>query len=196
MVQAILAGRKKMTRRVVKDEQTLACIETGITEGIDNLCPYGQVGDVLWVRETWCDPTPDKSGYPILYKADFPLVYNEGEVVLQAKDYKFKPSIFMPKEACRIFLRITSIHVERLRDISREDCISEGIGYQETTIQKIYRIGGDWYDYERKTFNPLPSGRISPSMSFMSLWRSINGAESWNSNPWVWVVEFERIEKP
>jgi hypothetical protein len=184
-VQAILDGRKTQTRRVVKPEHLrgVVCDDT-MYKQMKGRCPYGQPGDVLWVRETWCDPhhLVPEAGYQ--YKAskpDAPL--------------KWKPSIHMPREAARLFLSIKSVRVERLQEISREDCIKEGIDYRITDFEKGYNLRGSWYDYERKTFNPLPSGKISPSMSFMSLWRSINGPESWEANPWVWLVEFERISR-
>ena len=155
-------------------------------------CPYGQPGDILWVRETWASLG---SGADIEYgfKAGA-----SGDTLDAMKFYslKWKPSIHMPKAACRLFLRIKDVRVERLQDITRDDCKKEGIAYLETVQEMWSQVGGSWYDYERKTFASLPSGKISPSMSFMSLWRSINGAESWNANPWVWVIEFERVEKP
>ena len=76
-------------------------------------------GDILYVRETWCDPTPDQSGYPILYKADMPMHWDAEdvefgkEVTLKAEDYKWRPSIHMPKEYARIFLRVTDVRVRK-----------------------------------------------------------------------------------
>lgn len=144
-------------------------------DGFENKvkCPYGKPGDLLWVRETWA-----KIGDIYLYKAN-----------AEHQAMNWKPSIHMPKAASRIWLLNESVRLERLQDITREDCIAEGIAHRLTDFQKWYRQPGDWYDYERKTFAPLQSGKISPSMSFMSLWRSINGKESWKANPWVWVVK-------
>ena len=85
--------------------------------------------------------------------------------------YKWKPSIFMPREACRIFLKVTNVRVERLQDISDHDVIAEGIVMEKTPF-------------------------IEPCNAFASLWESINGIGSWALNPWVWVYEFKQIEKP
>lgn len=159
MVQAILQGRKTQTRRVVKPRSYICDIVDGwpyeMTE--DDLqpikCPYGRVGDILWVRETWC-----WNGYYYIYRADE-----------RNMPFRWKPSIHMPKKACRLFLRIANIRVERLHDISSEDIKAEGI---------VWTI-----DY-----------RTSLLDQWELLWTSINGYDSWNDNPYVWVIEFERIQ--
>lgn len=207
MVQAILAGRKTMTRRVVKPK--LAGFDISMrTDGSNkwprNLdeeerfisymkCPYGQVGDLLWVRETWWKSMPSGQ-FPELpdngkyhYKAD----YNNNGVGSRPAPYwppfdKWKPSIHMPKAACRIFLRITNIRVERLQDITEQDAISEG-------VEQIADYGTT--GYKLYTQPDAAFSDIDAKWSFESLWQSINGKESWNANPWVWVVEFERVEK-
>lgn len=187
MVQAIMDGRKTQTRRIVKDctARILTLkgdVATG-ESGRERKCPYGKVGDVLWVRETVCNAgTKEKPYY--LYKA------NGCEPRDTSK--KWKPSIHMPKEAARIWLEITYIRVQRLKDISEEDAIAEGIEKHETFGYSCYKC--------------LKEGHILPDIcndgfyenpkdSFLSLWQSINGIDSWNKNPWVWVVEFKRIEK-
>lgn len=192
MVQAILEGRKTQTRRVVKHQVSWesSCLPKGSLAGFavydkrgaqywldgedqpatlaDGFCPYGNPGDVLWVRESWFNDA-DKGEAPIyVYKAtfrDFPRGSS-----------KWKPSIHMPYSACRLFLRITDIRVERLQDISEEDCLKEGIESVKVS-EAAYHSGtyGEW---------------------FRELWQSINGPESWEANPWVWVVSFERTEKP
>jgi hypothetical protein len=206
MVKAILEGRKTQTRRIIKpqplvhndvikmpipvDEYSKLLGEytkkgytqiytKGVLEGmIAPLCKY-EVGDVLWVRETWTDPTPDQSGYPILYKADFPMTYHGTEadptqtITLQAKDYKWKPSLFMPRDACRLFLKIKNIRVERLQDISEEDSVSEGVKKN------------DWEFEDGECPETYKEG-------FKFLWESINGEKSWEDNPFVWVIEFEK----
>lgn len=223
MVQAILEGRKTMTRRIVKSrhESGLFRIErklTGEITGITSLdwderpgdvtndihCPYGKVGDVLWVRETWRKYHPvDEDGCINFYKtiidyaADeppiIPLIRDDGFQVYNKdgseKLLPWKPSIFMPKEACRIFLQITDVRVERLQEISKADAISEGI--------KSFRpVPGDgpaetqYYHYLNDKWGP------SPIHSFQTLWHKINGEESWNNNPWVWVISFKRTERP
>jgi hypothetical protein len=196
MVQARLQGRKTQTRRTKGLEklneyppsyQMNAFID-GIQhvtdlDTLDDLeikCPYGKVGDVLWVKEThlWVllDDAPDllvgsRDRTQWVYKASI-----HEDWIQYAKEkygYKWKPSIYMPKEAARIFLKITNIRVERLQDISEDDAIAEGcIQYEAET---------DW---------------MTAKYGFELLWESINGLGSWDKNPWVWVVEFEQTEKP
>ena len=205
MVQAILEGRKTMTRRKVKDFgnqkfevgmweddlrpyalEPLVSDKKGLLKGIpcsliDNshLCPYGYVGDILWVRETWqwVDIKKDYTGY--VYKASGGLDWE-----MSNEDWKWEPSIFMPKKACRLFLKITDIKVERLHDISEADAICEGIFKAESCGEIMY------YN------NKQGGGSLSAKKSFKILWAKINGEESWNANPWVWVISFEQIEKP
>lgn len=191
MVQAILEGRKTMTRRIIKSrhESGLFQIErklTGEITGITSLdwdersgnvtndihCPYGKIGDVLWVRETY--HVNDVSGeFPDIekkwynYKADH-LDRDPGP--MWPPFDKWKPSIFMPKAACRIFLEITNIKVERLKDISEADAKAEGVSVAECC--HAYYHG------------------------FSILWQKINGKESWEANPFVWVVGFKQIKKP
>lgn len=169
MVQAILAGRKTQTRRILKQQDIrIHSIEGWPASSTGEVkCPYGQVGDVLWVRETW------DFGYPYAYKADGALPIT-----------KWRPSIHMPKAACRLFLRITNVRVERLQDISEEDAIAEGVSrYPKSPI----------YGYKNYLHEDMYC--LTAVDSFRTLWHSINGEQSWNDNPWVWVVEFERIEK-
>jgi hypothetical protein len=189
MVQAILEGRKTQTRRVLKVQpsaegmqiSTLVCTTANKkNEGKQHWiklkdkftvefsdqsyfkCPYGKVGDLLWVRETF---TEEACLTAICYKADFPIVWpkelTDGEEIIQeAKDYRFKPSIFMPKWASRITLEITNIRVERLQDISEEDKIAEG-----GTADK-------------------PFGTIWKKIN-------ITEGIRWQDNPFVWVLEFK-----
>ena len=182
MVQAILQGRKTQTRRVVKmpdsaynpyyslDNKEFFYYKDG-WGGNKLKCPYGQVGDVLWVRETWAyTMVQDETKLGYVYKAD---EYIENEV-------KWKPSIHMPKEACRLKLRITNIRVERLQDISPKDVVKEGIEGSD----------GHWKNY-------LNGGEeLYRTDSFRTLWQSINGEQSWDDNLWVWVIEFERLNTP
>lgn len=205
MVRAILDDRKRMTRRIIKPQPVLsldnckdreklvnALEETenslfwffkgvpyaNFPEGIEPYCPYGKVGDILWVRERWNNIIDDQ-GKRIGY-------YHSTDTDL---NNKWKPSIHMPKEACRIFLQITDIRVERLQDISEEDAIAEGVeGFGYIPDQILYR------DYQER--NPKTRGYHKSSKSFQTLWESINGPDSWNANSWVWVVSFERISKP
>ena len=177
MVRAILGGRKTQTRRVVKcDGIDLAgpCGNrlTGDTflagrDWVGNhailRCPYGERGDRLWVRETWAPmpggPITAQNG--VIYRADSDSIWT------------WRPSIHMPRWASRITLEITAIRVERLQDISAEDCIAEGISTQLREHDAIC-------DLQSK---------------YKALWQSIHGPGSWEANPFVWVLEFKRLEE-
>jgi hypothetical protein len=192
MVRAILAGQKTVTRRQVKKQAALDCLAAGFEPsfltlpGNADLCPYGQPGDRLWLRETFTDlrgtgvehrPDPNGQIQRYAYAADCA----PGSYADEArKEYgiKWKPSIHMPRAASRILLEITGVRVERLQDISRSDIRAEGLvcppELASDDVSPNYR---DWY----------------PS-AWRELWESINGIGSWEANPWVWVVEFRRLE--
>lgn len=176
MVKAILEGRKTMTRRIIKPQPNDNW-ETEEGESILKYCPYGEIGDVLWVRETFSINNLFANGIKYTYKADL----SEDVNLL-----KWKPSIFMPKEACRIWLQIADIKTERLQDISEEDAIKEG-------VEKLIKFGqpAGYKDY----LNVPEIGFTTAKESFRTLWISINGEESWNQNPWVWCVSFKRLAK-
>jgi hypothetical protein len=195
MVRAIQEGRKTQTRRIVKPQPEGSTTWLSQADSTDcgfypnNIranparlaCPYGQPGDRLWVRETWApmstfDPSPETGA---VYKAD----NHPSQSVIACK---WKPSIHMFRWASRITLEITGVRVERLQDISNEDCVAEGI----TAIGKGVRMPDGRY---------AQSGRYETKAStvrqlYSELWESINGSESWAANPWVWVVEFRRCE--
>ena len=188
MVRAILDGRKSCTRRVIKfpvnrytnnvplaDKvvvQELRCDKVNFLE--EPFFSYGmnlpyQPGDILYVRETFIQA----AAHTFWYKAD-------GKSWM-SKDLLWKPSIHMPKEAARIFLRVTNVRVERLQDITVEDALAEG-------MDKYIRLNGE-----------LDENSIITS--FIGIWNStIKKSDldryGWNANPWVWVIEFERCEKP
>lgn len=205
MVQAILDGRKTMTRRVVKPQPNtqLHDVKMGYwSEYPEDLkqpyikCRYGEVGDVLWVRETFVEGLEmndseefvwDEDGQPkekTWYKADNDIDYWWCDGVRE--NVPWKPSIHMPKAAARIWLQVTDVRVERLHQITEEDAVAEGIE-RVPSVPFIIR----YRDYigSAESFE-------SPIDSFGSLWESINGAGSWGANPWVWVVIFRRIETP
>ncbi len=201
MVRAILDGTKTQTRRIVKPQPEVTSDSdcrvkingnhhTGPSDYLlkDVLprfaCPYGQPGDRLWVRETTCIAPkffapPDQSCVPdydgdlryVSYKAD-------GHCEYAMREYKLKwtPSIHMPRWASRITLEIVSVRVERLQDITEECAKAEGC--DNSNSEAAITVG--WYE--------------RPRSAFIRLWESINGADSWLSNPWVWVVEFKRVE--
>ena len=192
MVQAILKGLKTMTRRKIKlykaDEHPLRQTSEWMQE--NNTCPYGKVGDVLWVRETFVKVITIYGGEAFIYKADDNCYKDTIE------DWQgWKPSLFMPKAACRIFLKIIDIRVERLKDITREDAINEGIiSWVDKRMKSKPVRYASYCDFD----NPKDPATYTscPINSFETLWQSINGKDSWEGNPWVWVISFERIEKP
>ena len=174
MVRAILEGRKTQTRRVVKsnwdakddDNWPMVMDEDGLW--FRQACPYGQIGDRLWVREAFFI---DEGKGSVRYRAS-------GHV----SPFGWKPSIHMPRWASRILLEITSVRVERLQDISEVDALAEGI-----TESQI--------DTELKAAEEMDQVEPNPARCcFRYLWEDINGIESWADNPWVWVVEFKKVE--
>ena len=189
MVQAILDGRKDATRRIVK-----GFIPDDAVWGYTAFTPKGYIscrgtfadgygekffklpcepGDTLYVRETWY-----KSPLRYMYRANYSNTeqfYTDGKEV----NIKWRPSIHMPKEAARIWLRVTDVRVERLQEITLEQICREGV-----EIEYPYVLNG-----EEKIY------------AFSNLWNStIKKADldcyGWDANPWVWVIEFERCEKP
>lgn len=189
MVRAILDGRKTQTRRIMAPQPAddiERCIfpnpeaigwksslrhKHGSTTA--HFCHYGKPGDRIWVRETW-----NKYGGLLTYRADHDWIDDmRKETVCTAK---WVPSIHMPRWASRILLEITDVRVERLNSISQEDAQAEGL---ELT---------GW----RPTYSDQDSGGevMTPYDNFAELWSSIYGDESWQANPWVWVIEFKRVE--
>lgn len=214
MVRALLDGRKTQTRRVLTPRQ-LGLIELAAIAGecyplesgqqhansqsyYRELCPFGGVGDRMWVRETWAvvshafdddglmvDYVPDRqskavhekafgrgyySGHAI-YAADGGFTWSDDDGCVDGRSC-WKPSIHMPHWASRITLEITDVRVERLKYIPRAGIIAEG------------------YPAERE----IDGGDYDPFLWYRDLWESIYGYGSWQANSWVWVVEFKRVE--
>lgn len=192
MVRAILEGKKTQTRRLLK--QPFEVHPNGyITKprGNERLVPYKppcEIGDTLWVRETFADTwTPDGfTGF--VYKADgepakFPYWGNSR----QSKDEVWRPSIHIPRKAARIFLKVTNVKVERLQDITEEDAIAEGV-----TEEQAYNCNG----WSPSFYDPDGGGYPDYIAAFSYIWDLIY--KNWDANPWVWVIEFEtskRLEK-
>jgi hypothetical protein len=203
MVQATLEGRKTQTRRIMQIQPTRndnaglwhiadstdskakgkyhwgsKNVLEGAAEWFDTKkfsIPYGQVGDLLWIRERFCLGSIEAGDhYPESPEPLFVEQCEKENVIpyeycirnnIGIEEVKWKPSIFMPKWASRVTLEITNIRVERLQDISHEDSRAEG--------------------------SPIPTSAYTIKDSYRMLWKSINGKDSWDKNPWVWVIEFK-----
>lgn len=193
MVRAILDGRKTQTRRIVKcftGSEAHPTRQTAQWQFENKTCPYGKAYDMLWARETFFNAekfmdTPLFHGkQQFYYKADNAFI---GE-------HKWKPSIHMPFIAARIFLQVKEVKVERLQDISKADAVREGIEEIRGWHNEDRHNG--WKDYLKQKSDTVPTAFFDPIHSYQSLWKRINGLGSWDLNPWVWVIKFERTEKP
>lgn len=220
MVRAVLDGSKTQTRRVVKPSPcwNVESIYRPFASEPNNWqgfagggpgaivwygsCPYGQTGDRLWVRETYfafgrwetrysakkgrdewhfVDMTLE-CGKSYLYDADHPRpqpLAGKRDGGVTPKWWK-RPAIFMPRAACRIELEETGVRVERLQDISEADARAEGARECDPVSGREVLLAG-------------ASQRGSFALHYRDIWEQINGAGSWNANPWVWVVEFRRL---
>lgn len=187
MVQAILDGRKTSTRRIIKPQP-----KKSIERDSKNRKPLAfwkdcsewvkppyQVGDTLWVRETWqyIDFAGENNGY--VYKAS----QNGKDWEQNSEGWKWRPSIFMPHEAARIFLKVTDVKAERLQDITEDETLKEGIMRYSIADNAPKAYGDNLY--------------IDPKLAFKALWNSTIKKKDlnkygWDANPWVWAIEFER----
>lgn len=196
MVRALLAGTKTQTRRIAKpvrhpDWGNLYSPGALVREHepmhvIYRACPYGQPGDRLWVRETFRRDLDRMNRCKVVeYRADDAvLLASPGPGgAFDFPDLGWRPSIHMPRWASRITLEITGVRVERLQDISDADAVAEGC----TKNHNGYYLGGPHAVSGRKQMATAQS-------AYRDLWESINGAGSWDANPWVWAVDFKRIE--
>lgn len=187
MVQALLNGTKIETRRtqalekinespdnwVLKQVSDLFYFTNKFTEETICIKAKVKVEDIIWVRETYSNGSVEKGKHTgFRYKAD-EVNYN----------VKWKPSLFMPKDACRIFLKCVSVHAERLQDIDEESAINEGI--EIVPLSNIY--------YKDYTGNGYFQKAVS---SYYSLWQKINGKDSHKENPFVWVYKFVQVDAP
>lgn len=192
MVQANIAGRKTNTRRII-DEKHYGFLEyafknkKNLADWISRTAKY-QMGDVLWVRESYCSFISQSGEIKIHYKASV------SDAFIEACKLYWKPSVHMPKEAARTFLKVLNVRVERLQDISKDDSIQEGIIALSMSNAQIIESGQLYLDYSKPT--KILNDGLSPKASFKSLWEKINGKDSWSKNPFVWVYEYEIIKKP
>ncbi|EOD2408835.1 MULTISPECIES: hypothetical protein [Acinetobacter calcoaceticus/baumannii complex] len=190
MVRAILNGSKTETRRVIKNKllKNIGIAEhlgeifgiedskSKISSYFQKYCPFGAIGDQLFVQETYGSKIRSLGGTPhksFVYKADNPneIAYYD----CNGKGYpvRWKPSSRMPRKASRILLEIVDIRVERLHEISDEDAKAEG------------------FDKPKGVSTKQSYCSHNPVLSFQRHWESIKGKESWKENPWVWVIEFK-----
>ena len=195
MVRAILDGRKSVTRRALKspyyvDDEEASRYSgfamhkgTGVTHGMPYEDAIYSPGDILWVRETWRPHAAwsgSYSGCEIEYKAGGEnLIINGSTIAVPETVTPWRPSIHMPREAARIWLRVTDVRVERLQQMTVEESLREGV--------KLHLNGIANGDPPLKPFAHLWDSTIKPTD------RDLYG---WDANPFVWVIDFERCEKP
>lgn len=190
MVRAILDGKKTCTRRIVKGvipddamwgytmftpKGCVSCRGVYADEYGEKFfrLPYQQ-GDILYVRETWGHPISLNSDKQYVFRAD-----KIAEIGFKNDSHIWHPSIHMPKEAARIWLKVTDIRVERLQDIDGKGCVKEGIEEEPLKYVGEEFVKGMYHDLWDSTIKKSDLDRYG-----------------WNANPWVWVIEFERCEKP
>lgn len=195
MVQAILDGRKMMTRRVITNVNFQPWVNAGFTDefikapenGLLEKAPI-KAGDVLWVRETFTVMYPslpngriDYDHEDVFYAANKLDAYTVKTTCVLDDDgfdtgraFPWKPSIFMPLKYSRIFLRVTEVRAERLQDMTEEDARAEG-------VRETHYLGVDQ----------------TARAAFHDLWNKLNAARGygWDKNPWVWIYTFERITR-
>lgn len=195
MVQAILDGSKTQTRRICKHQfWSFSELVDHKNEHYVEEAPRYRIGDTLYVRETWQETTwmhPSNEDYGYIYKAS----ENGKDWEENMEEWKWRPSIHMPKSAARIFLEVTDVNLERLHDIKEEDAVSEGIKLIDNNPPLYFKYGMTKEDHIADPFSHLAESAVE---SFKSLWQSIYGdqdGKSWNCNPWVWVYEFKIINK-
>mgnify|MGYP006173759291 CR=1 FL=1 len=168
MVRALLAGNKTQTRRIIKSQSI--CEKYSNAENyISSMCPFGKSGDLIYVRETFGFSDPDYYDY----ETPMDVIYRtELNRPVTRMPEKWKPSIHMPRWASRLTLKINSVRVERIQDISEKDSWAEGFeGYDDDV-----------------------TGGVNGYSQFCEAWKNIYGA-SWDKNEWVWVIDFEVIHK-
>jgi len=183
MVRALLAGTKTQTRRIAKPvkhpdlgnlyDAGALVLEREPQHVIDRASPYGRPGDRLWVRETWAFGI---HALAAKRDEDGPFVYLADGTTHGRLCERWRPSIHMPRHACRLVLEIVGVRVERLQAISEADSCAEGIPSK----------GLQFYDGRPATAKD----------AFESLWNEINGPAAWAANPWVWVLEFRPLGNP
>ena len=222
MVRAILAGRKTVTRRLpskrIEDKwyeydeyvsavmpHDIPCVRCNEKAFYEQYPPY-QIGDILYVRETWARLVTAKDGEMqserYVYKATDTYPFGESGYIVK---FRWKPSIHMPKEAARIWLKVTDVRVERLQDITEDDVCKEGAeplircAREHETYNADGTLGDMCWNTDECSYCPFIEKSYSELFGKM-VWNSTVKKQDldrygWDANPWVWVIEFERIER-
>jgi hypothetical protein len=214
MVQALLNGTKTQTRRIIKSKHESGLFQVcknldGKITSIESLnwdemnCekdiyPIANIGDVIWVRETYFDTSNVPKAE--LFKGVGKYIYKADNAFIGCNNWK--PSLFMTKDACRIWLKVTNVRVERLQDISEEDAENEGLEKDYSTFFDTNRqYSFPDYNTPRTEIKRGKKVKISSGLfkyavdSYKSLWQKINGKDSWDENPFVWVYDFKVIRE-
>ncbi len=213
MVRAILDGRKTQTRRPVKfpvHDKNLGCELAGnelageLSAGNYLNSAFGKPGDRIWVREAFRVHSRATDVATLVYKASERNSWTEQTHRVPvavcnkpATPEKWTPSLHMPRWASRILLEITDVRVERLNAISEEDAQSEGVHtevWDQTVVARNYAARDEFFQFWSEDMPHYVEMNQLYRSSFTSLWESIYGAENWQANPWVWVIEFKRVE--
>ncbi|WP_139110571.1 hypothetical protein [Pseudomonas syringae] len=231
MVNAILAGKKNVTRRIVKfplrrlvekdqagpeahcasgmqqgssDSPAQLDLKSDYAEGTAELCPYGQPGTTLWLKEAfyafgrWEMHPNKKSGRNDWRFIDMTLESGRDYCVSEPANYIktsrtdpaptwwLRPSLFMPRRASRVDLEVTDVRIERLRDITDEQARAEGFSPMHDGVHTYF---------VNHLPHPSTGMSITAVIAFALYWQRLHGNDSWNENPWVWVVSFRRLDK-
>ncbi|WP_341519807.1 hypothetical protein AABC73_14735 [Pseudomonas sp. G.S.17] len=232
MVNAILSGKKSVTRRIIKfplrrlvakdqagpgahyaggiqqessDGPPQLDLQSHFAEGPAGLCPYGQPGTTLWLKEAFYafgrwEMHPNKKsgrndwrfidmtvGSGLDYGFSEPARYVKTSRDDPAPTWWLRPSLFMPRRASRVDLEVTEIRIERLRDITDEQARAEGFSPMHDGVHMYF---------VNHLPHPSTGMSITAVIAFALYWQRLHGNDSWNENPWVWVVSFRRLDKP
>jgi len=206
-VRALLSGQQSQTRRIMKSQSFgpvqdnhEGCYGIDVMrnhlqgnrvvnlEDLRHHCPYGQPGDKLWVRETWRGPVvaPEEmvkyQREPLAFKKSQYCRYQADSGLYGQDDAQphsgWQAGIHMPRWASRIDLRITRLRVEKIQDISDADILAEGVQFDNHFLNNFFTMQKD---------------TVSPKEAYLKAWTQQYGSTSWEVNPWVWVIDFERV---
>lgn len=212
-VRALLVGQQTQTRRIMKTQALgpgqdnhegvhafdvsanhLHGYKMMAMTDISYQCPYGKPGDILWVRETWRgpivpesalaeyerDPTPFRLPEFCQYRADSNELGHHSMNDTEGEQFGWQTAIHMPRWASRINLQITGVRAEKIQDISEDDIMAEGVQTDSHFLNNFFTMN---------------MNSESPKEAYRKAWQKQYGATSWEVNPWVWVVEFQRVER-